>query len=134
MEKDDSTHGFNQTLVNLLFAQFSGPEGELPMAIAYLTQATNENDPLRKATLVRIAKEKIKHAELLGAMLLQLKQRRTGPLFTHFDRDELQTLLSNKGIGRDSLEQATALLKEFPTNNEAASVDRHYAIDPKFTS
>lgn len=46
---------FDENLFELLLWQFSGSEGELPMTIAYLTQAANEDYALRKSTLVRIA-------------------------------------------------------------------------------
>ncbi|MEE4104503.1 hypothetical protein V2I78_10460 [Pseudomonas viridiflava] len=66
----DKNTELNIKLFDLLLLQFGGSEGELTMAIAYLTQATTDDNAMRKAALVRIAREKIKHADTLGSILL----------------------------------------------------------------
>jgi Mn-containing catalase len=122
---------FNDPLFKLLLQQLGGSEGELPMAIAYLTQATTDNDAARKSALVRIAREKIKHADLLGSMLLQLTKGGGGPLPTHLDREELRDLLKNKGLRNDNVERASVLLKSFIEAEDVQSSARYYASDPK---
>lgn len=121
---------FDENLFGLLLQQFSGNEGELPMAIAYLTQATNDTDSLRRSTLVRIAREKIKHANIVGAMLLQMAQGRSGPLSTKFNQAELTELLSKKGVQNGNLERASSLLRNFKNSNTLEYSGRHYASDP----
>ena len=75
---------------DLLLAQFGGSEGELPSAIAYLTQASNEDHPARKASLVRIARAKLRHANILGSILLQISKNQTGPLSTRINQDDFK--------------------------------------------
>ena len=100
------------------------------MAIAYLTQASNERDPMRRASLVRIAREKIKHADTLGSILLQMAQGRTGPLSTRMNQSELRDLLNNKGLKNNNLESASHSLKSFLDATPVESAERHYAEDP----
>lgn len=122
--------GFNEVLFGLLLQQFAGSEGELPMAIAYLTQATNDADALRKSSLVRIAREKIKHANIVGAMLLQMTRGRTGPLSTRFDQADLRDLLAQEGVQHGNIERASTLLKDFNETRHLQTEGRHYATDP----
>lgn len=121
---------FDENLFGLLLKQFGGAEGELPMVIAYLTQATTDRDALRKSTLVRIAREKLKHANIVGSMLLQMTQGRTGPLSTKFDQAELLELLSRKGVINGNLARASALLRDFNESKNPLYAGRHYASDP----
>lgn len=122
---------FDEHLFELLLQQFAGNEGELPMAIAYLTQATTDDDALRKSTLVRIAREKIKHANIVGAMLLQMAHGRTGPLSTNVDQDELGELLAKKGGNDENFERARLLMGNLSKVKGAPDPERHYASDPK---
>jgi Mn-containing catalase len=131
----DNTHptsqrSFDEELFGLLLRQFAGSEGELPMAIAYLTQATNDPDALRKSSLVRIAREKIKHANIVGAMLLQMTRGRTGALSTRFDQADLRDLLAKEGVQHGNIERASVLLKDFNETRHAQTEGRHYATDP----
>jgi Mn-containing catalase len=126
----DNPKYFNVKFFDLLLAQFGGAEGELPMAIAYLTQATTEIHPARKAALVRIAREKIKHADTLGSMLLQMAHKRSGPLSAQIKRSELNELLVNKDVRDDHLKRASTLLKNFMSAEHPQPTERHYAADP----
>lgn len=78
-------------LFNLLFEQFSGSDGELPLAITYLEEAAGEQDGVYKATLIRIAKAKIRNADILGSILLQLAHDQLGPLSIAKTSDELES-------------------------------------------
>ena len=131
MDTRPTRNNFNVNLFDLLLLQFGGSEGELPMAIAYLTQATNENNANRKATLVRIAREKIQHADTLGSMLLQMVQGRTGPLSRRMDRNELNQVLAKQGVANNNLDQATVSLEAFLGAEPVTSEARHYASDPR---
>jgi Mn-containing catalase len=127
----DKNTELNIKLFDLLLLQFGGSEGELTMAIAYLTQATTDDNAMRKAALVRIAREKIKHADTLGSILLHLNQGRTGPLSTSMSRTELRTLLTVKGLKNNNMERATESLNAFLAAETSPSGERHYASDPK---
>lgn len=122
---------FNEGLFELLLLQFAGDGGELPIAIAYLSQAANEDDALLKSTLVRIAREKIKHANILGSMLLQMAQGRSGPLSTTLDQSELQEVLATKGVRNDNHERASILLERFSGIKNLQASAPHFASDPK---
>lgn len=127
----DKNAEFNVKLFDLLLLQFGGTEGELTMAVAYLTQATTDDNAMRKAALVRIAREKIKHADTLGSILLQLTQGRMGPLSTSMSRTELRALLTAKGLKNNNMERATESLNAFLAAENLPSEERHYASDPK---
>lgn len=89
---------------DLLLEQFRGAEGELPMATAYLSQAISESDPEHKALLIRIAKEKIKNARVLASILLELAKGHTARPSDQPDRAKFRTLLQDKGIISNELE------------------------------
>jgi hypothetical protein len=61
---------------DLLLEQFCGYEGKLIMAIAYLTQAACDIDAARREALIRIARQKIKHADIPRMILLQIAKGR----------------------------------------------------------
>jgi Mn-containing catalase len=126
-----SNRPFDESLFDLLLQQFSGSDGELPMAIAYLTQATTDDNALRKSTLVRIAKEKIKHANIVGSMLLKMAHGTSGPLSTHLDEGELRELLAQQGGHHKNLDRARVLLGKFSKAKAPSDPERHYASDPK---
>ncbi len=78
---------------DLLLEQFSGYEGELTMAIAYLTQAAYDVEPVRRETLIRIARQKIRHADILRMILLQIAQGRARQSSAYACLDELASYL-----------------------------------------
>lgn len=83
---------------DLLLEQFSGYEGELTMAIAYLTQAAYDIDPVRRETLIRIARQKIKHADILRMILLQIAQGRATQTSEYACLNELASYLIEQGM------------------------------------
>ena len=83
---------------DLLLEQFSGSEGELPLAITYLAQAVDVEDGIYKATLIRIAKAKIRHADIMGSILLQIAKDQIGPLSIAPDSEKLENFLINNGF------------------------------------
>lgn len=116
---------------DLLLAQFGGSEGELPSAIAYLTQASNEDHPARKASLVQIARAKLRHADILGSMLLQISKNRTGPLATRIDRDEFKKFLNIKGITINDYDVAPASLRDVSNTKLKRPSSPHFSYDPQ---
>jgi Mn-containing catalase len=132
MNNQPSSHSpFDEDLFELLLQQFSGSDGELPMAIAYLTQATTDDDAMRKSTLVRIAKEKIKHANIVGSMLLRMAHGRSGPLSTNLDEEEPRELLAKQGRHHKNLDRARVLLGNFSKAKATSDLERHYASEPR---
>ena len=126
-----SQRPFDENLFELLLQQFSGSDGELPMAIAYLSQAATDDNALRKSTLVRIAREKIKHANIVGSMLIHMARGRAGPLSPKLDEDELRELLAKQGRHHTNLDRARVLLSNFSKAKAAPDPERHYATDPR---
>lgn len=131
MDTPNRNTSFHVQLFDLLLVQFGGSEGELPMAIAYLTQATGETNAMRKAALVRIAREKIRHAEILGSMLVQMSRGGTGPLSTSVNRSELNDLLLNQEVASGYLDRAASSLQSFIDAETTGAQDRHFAPDPR---
>ena len=117
---------------DLLLAQFKGSDGELPTSLSYLTQAMDENNRGRKASLIRIAREKLRNTEILGSILLQISKGQTGPISSHVDRRELDRFLVNKGVSADLYGSGLALLQDSAISSETAlgAADRPYP-DPK---
>jgi Mn-containing catalase len=101
------------------------------MAIAYLTQAVNDTDPIRKATLVRIARRKIRHADILGAILIQIAKGTKGPLPTRMDRKELSDFLFRKGFKTNYHEHATVSLTNLMKEENRPTGNGHYLGNPK---
>ena len=83
---------------DLLLEQFSGYEGELTMAVAYLTQAAYDIDAVRRETLIRIARQKIKHADILRMILMQIAQGRATQSSQHACLNELASYLIEQGM------------------------------------
>ena len=116
---------------DLLLAQFGGSEGELPSAIAYLTQASNEDHPTRKASLIRIARVKLQHADIVGSILLQISTNRAGPLSTRIDRDEFKKFLNIKGITIDDYDAAPVSLREFSKTKLKRPAGPNFSHNPQ---
>ncbi len=117
--------------LDLLLQQFGGHEGELTMAIAYLTQAVSDDDPARKATLVRIARRKIRHADILGAILLHLAKGRSGPLPKNMDRAELADFLKGKGFTINYYDKASLSLEKLSIAENPTGAGTRYSSSPR---
>jgi len=116
---------------DLLLQQFGGHEGELTMAIAYLTQAVGDDDPARKATLVRIARRKIRHADILGSILLHLAKGSSGPLSKTMDQAALAEFLAQKGFTINYFDHAASTLNKLTAGGEQNSALIHYSSSPR---
>lgn len=112
---------------DLLLEQFSGYEGELTMAIAYLTQAAYDIDPVRRETLIRIARQKIKHADILRMMLLQIAQGRATQTSEYACLNELASYLIEQGMKTRCYEART---RAWPSAEQPLPAPR-YAGNPK---
>ena len=115
----------NVAFFDLLLQQLRGTEGELPMATTYLSQAMAEEDPLYKAVLLRIAKEKIKSATVLASILLALAEGRTASVSRQSEDKEFGRLLKSNGIAGNSLERAEALIHDMPDHSHTPSSGQH---------
>lgn len=115
----------NVAFFDLLLQQFRGTEGELPMATTYLSQAIAEEDPLHKAVLIRIAKEKIKSATVLASILLALAKGRTASVSGQSENTEFGRLLKSNGITGNSLERAEASVHNMPDHSHTPSSGHH---------
>ncbi|WP_439895161.1 manganese catalase family protein [Pseudomonas syringae] len=111
----------NLAFFDLLLEQFRGAEGELPMATAYLSQAITEDDPVHKAALIRIAKEKIKNARVLASILLELAKGHTSNLSAGPDSANFGALLKGKGIISNPLEATEASAEQMDDNPQQPS-------------
>ncbi|SHM83444.1 Mn-containing catalase [Pseudomonas asturiensis] len=111
----------NVAFFDLLLEQFRGTEGELPMATTYLSQAITEENPLHKAVLIRIAKEKIKSATVLATILLALSKGRTASVSGQSDVTEVGRPLKSNGIASHSLERAKASVQDTPDHSQPRS-------------
>ncbi|HEX8596688.1 MAG TPA: manganese catalase family protein [Pseudomonas sp.] len=103
---------------DLLLEQFRGQQGELPTASAYLVQASTEYNRTRRANLIRIAKTKIKHADILGSILLQISKGVSGPLSTRIDRNEFKEFLSFNGISTHKFSAGLSQLRLAPNSRQ----------------
>jgi Mn-containing catalase len=115
---------------DLLLEQFSGYEGELTMAIAYLTQAADDTDPVRRETLIRIARQKIKHADILRMILLQIAQGRATQTSEDACLNELASYLIEQGMKTRRYEARTRAWPSAEGAEQPLTAPR-YAGNPK---
>ncbi|MEB0122591.1 manganese catalase family protein [Pseudomonas sp. CCI1.2] len=115
----------------LLLEQFRGTEGEVAMATAYLTQAVADESPQRRAAFIRIAREKLNHAEMLGAILLLMANGVRGPLSVRANRDELKVLLQQKDSKKNNFNIAECIFNTSVKSDGYSSIARHHAANPK---
>lgn len=64
-------------LLNYLFLQFSGPDGELAASLRYLNQRYTAPYPQVKGLLTDIGTEELAHMEIISAILYQLTKNLT---------------------------------------------------------
>src|SRR6201990_1426934 len=88
-------------LANLLIEQLGGPQGELPAAMRYFTQALAEEDPGRKDMLLDIATEELSHLEVIGTIVAMLNKGAKGQL-AEATQDQAEMYRSITGGGNDS--------------------------------
>jgi Mn-containing catalase len=117
--------------LTLLIEQFKGIDGELPMAIRYLTQAADDSQVRRKNTMVRIARAKIRHADILGSILLQIVLRRSGPRQRPMPRRTIKRLLEDQGLCNGNYDQATTELRTTLTSARPRHDQKHTQADPR---
>jgi Mn-containing catalase len=126
--KSDHNEMKDSKFRELLLKQFGGVEGELSMATAYLTQATAESNEVRKTTLVRIARRKIQHAEILAMILLQVTRGYKGPLPRHVKRGALTAFLfENQCVSSDIIHEQ----KSESEKTDKYGIHRFHSKDPK---
>ena len=115
---------------DLLLEQFAGYEGELTMAVAYLTQAAYDVDATRRETLIRIARQKIKHADILRMILLQIAQGRDACSSTRPGLTELVSYLIEQGM---KIRRYEARAQAWPSavDEEQPLIAPRYAGNPK---
>jgi len=132
--KNPSTNEFLSDIkfFDLLLEQFKWDDGELPTSIAYLTQAMNEDYPPRKASLVRIAREKLRNSDTLGSILLMISRGKTGPLPGRVDRRQFEKFLANKGVSKEKYGAGLASLSDVAMSAGSGSSPKNlYHLDPR---
>jgi Mn-containing catalase len=116
---------------DLLLEQFKGSDGELPTAIAYLTQATNEDNPGRKASLIRIARAKLRNADIVASILLQISKGESSQLLTRVNRREFETFLACNGVNAEQYAQGHHWLKDMANSEVLRETQKNrFNTDP----
>lgn len=115
----------------LLLDQFRGPEGELFSATQYLMNSATEFNYSRRASLIRIAKEKIESAESLASILLCLAQGNSIRSSPDKRKEELYDLLTRKSIRTDSYEIAKSYAEKINFMDAADSPVSTYSSDAR---
>lgn len=62
----------SEEFISLLIEQLTGDKGVIAMATRYLDQANCEHHSKRRRVLTSLAKRKMRHAEILGAILISI--------------------------------------------------------------
>lgn len=110
--------------IELLLQLLSGDKGEIAIATAYMLQAAGDTDASRKAVLSRIIVRKIRHLDILGAILASVYRFPRNNLKT-FHSPLLLEMLEDYGIPTGPFR---ALIKKNPSRiacSTAIKFSRH---------
>lgn len=120
-----STH--SSEFIDLLLQQLSGEMGEIAMATNYLAQATSDNHPKRRRVLTSIAKRKIRHADILGTILISISESQGSQPDTP-KKDKIGEILEKNGISSTPYRSLFAI---FTSLTQLPEQVRRYSGKPK---
>lgn len=118
---------FSSEFINLLLQQFSGEMGEIAMATNYLAQATSDHHPKRRRVLTSIAKRKIRHADILGTILISISKAQDSEPNTPKE-DKIGKILESNGVSSTPYRSLFAI---FTSLTQLPEKVRRYSGDPK---